>query len=69
MLECTKCGASISEEDLKYAEEHDGRFPEDENCNTFHMDDCGCRGQTEDLGDACMCNFVKEKPPINIEGR
>ena len=59
MLECTECGAKISEEDLKYAEEHDGRFPEDENHNTIHMDDCGCRGPTEDLGDACLCNFVK----------
>lgn len=61
MLICSECGAKILKKDLEYAEKHDGRFPEDDEHNTIHMDDCGCRGSIEDLVDACLCKFESVK--------
>lgn len=63
MLVCSGCGAKISKKDLEYAEKHDGRFPDDEQMNTIHMDDCGCRYPDEVHGDACHCDFVN---PVKI---
>jgi len=58
ILVCSNCGAKISTKDLDYAFEHDGRFPEDKNSNTIHMNDCGCRYADEVHGDACHCDFI-----------
>lgn len=61
ILVCEECGAKISKKDLEYTENHHGAFPDDENMNTVHIDDCGCRYGDENYSDACHCKFV----PVN----
>ena len=57
ILVCKECKAEITKKDLEYTEKHDGRFPDDDEGNMIHMDDCGCRYSDEDCADACHCEF------------